>query len=310
MPANAAREDAVHGMDWSHLQFFAEVARTGTLSEAARRLRADHATVGRRIDALEQQLGVKLFERQPRGYGLTRHGERLLAVADAMAREAARADEAFGGAGGPGLRGVVRLSTLEGFGNFFLVPRLEPLIGANPALEIEWLTIQQIVALSRREADIAVTLLPPPSGRYQSERLTDYRLMVYGARRYLDAHAPIRGVEDLRHHRFSGYIDDLVFTRGLDYLDELAGGTIRATLQNSSLAAQLSATLAGLCLCVLPLYVAASHPDLVPVLPDRLFLTRTYWMTVAGGVADTARIRHVRDFIRDTVSAHRPLFTG
>ena len=295
---------ATSGLDWSNLQFFHEVARTGTLSAAARRLRADHSTVGRRIEALERSMGVKLFERHGRGYDLTRQGEQLRAVAEAMEREAARVDDAFSG----GIGGTVRISTLEGFGNYFLAPRIGRLLRDNPGLVIEWLTIQQIVALSRREADVTITLQPPPSGRFVSQKLTDYRLLIYGTRSYLDEAPALRTPADLGAHTFAGYIDDLVFTRGLDYLGGLAGGTVHARLQNSSLGAQMAATRAGLCLCVLPVFVAASCPELLPVLPDHITLTRSYWMSAPADEADSARVRRVRAFVHEEVESAGRLF--
>lgn len=64
-------------MDWDDLRFFAELVRQGNLSATARRLRADHSTVARRIDSLERALKIKLFDRLPRGYVLTEEGERI-----------------------------------------------------------------------------------------------------------------------------------------------------------------------------------------------------------------------------------------
>ena len=72
--------------NWDDLRFFLSVARAGRLTTAARRLGADHATVSRRITALEKALQAKLFERSPQGYALTAQGERLLERADALRR--------------------------------------------------------------------------------------------------------------------------------------------------------------------------------------------------------------------------------
>jgi len=128
-----------------------------------------------RITALEETLGLKLFERNPRGYNLTQHGEALLGMASAMEAEAVRTGESAAGQQ-LGLTGVVRISTPEGFGNFFLAPRIGELVASHPRLAVEMITIQQIVALSRREADIAVSMTVPPNGNFVEEHLTDYRL--------------------------------------------------------------------------------------------------------------------------------------
>ena len=286
--------------NWNDLRYFLAVARSRTISLAGRRTRTDHATVGRRISALEAALGVKLFERNPRGYNLTQQGETLLAMASAIEADALRLEDAATGRQ-RGVTGAVRISTLEGFGNFFLAPRIGALAAAHPNLAVELITIQQIVALSRREADIAITISRPPSGNLVLEHLTDYRLFVYGSRSYLASRPSIHSREDLRDDPFIGYVDDLIFSRPLDYLHEILPH-LRARLQNSSLHAQLLATISGFGLCVLPAYVAHTSPDLVAVLPNELSLLRSYWMVTAPNAADTALVRLTQRFLRGLVA--------
>lgn len=299
--------------DWDDLRFFLAVARSGRISGAGQRLGTDHATVSRRITGLELALGAKLFERNPRGYNLTQPGERLLASAQAIETEALRAERNVAEVD-LAVSGTVRISTLEGFGNFFLASRLPRFAKANPNLAVELIAIQQIVALSRRESDVAVTLDPPQSGRFVREVLTEYVLFVYGARDYLAEHEPLETRADLVRHTFIGYIDDLVFMRGLDYLDEVggrAGGRgIRARVQSSSLHAQMEATLSGYGLCVLPAFMAARHPDLVRVLPSEVCLKRSYSLVTHADVAETAHVRAARRFIRTEVDAAQGLFLG
>jgi DNA-binding transcriptional LysR family regulator len=294
--------------DWNDLRYFLSVAQSGTVSQAARRLGVDHATVIRRVEALEHAMGVKLFERTPRGYYLTSNGERLLPSAETIHEEARRIGREMLDSH-HGIGGIVRISTLEGFGNVFLAARLPKFAAQYPNLHIELLTLQQIVALSRREADIAITLQPPETGRFVREKLTDYSLFVYGARDYLAHRPPINTRDDLRDHVFCGYIDDLVFVRGLDYLDEVVKG-LRAKLQSSSLHAQTEAAIAGYGLCVLPAFIAARHPQLVPILADQIALTRSYWLVASVDVAPSPRVQAIRQFIRTEVDAHRSEFEG
>ncbi len=294
--------------DWDDLRYFLGVAHAGTVSQAARRLGVDHATIIRRIDALERALGVKLFERSLRGYNLTQNGERLLPSADIIHEETRKVSRELR-TNGHGVGGIVRISTLEGFGNFFLAGHLPAFAAQYPNLAVELLTLQQIVALSRREADIAISLQPPDVGQLFREKLTDYALLVYGSRAYLEAHAPIRQREDFAAHTFCGYIDDLVFVRGLDYLDEVSKG-IKARLKSSSLHAQLEAASQGYGLCVLPAFIASGRPELVPVLPDQIRLLRSYWLVASADVATSPRVQAVRRFIRAEVDAAQDLFLG
>ncbi|ACB93830.1 LysR family transcriptional regulator [Beijerinckia indica] len=294
------------GFDWNDLRFFLAVARAGTVSLAARRLGVDHATVIRRIDGLEHALGAKIFERNPRGYNVTQKGEKLLASAQMIESEAQKAEQELAGSHQT-VSGLVRISSLEGFGNFFLASRLPRFTANHPNITLELLNIQQIVALSRREADLAITLQPPETGRFVRERLTDYMLFVYGSRAYLDNAKPIRTREDFIDHPFSGYIDDLVFTRGLDYLHEVKPG-LRARIQSSSLHAQMEAACAGFGLCILPAFIAAHRPELVPVLPQEVALKRSYWLVADADAAMSSRIRAVRHFIFAEVAEAQALF--
>jgi DNA-binding transcriptional LysR family regulator len=293
--------------DWNDLRFFLAVARSRTISLAGRRTGTDHATVSRRISALEAALGLQLFERNPRGYNLTQHGEALLGMASAIEAQAVLIEETAAGQQ-QGLAGAVRISTPEGFGNYFLAARIGALATAHPRLVVELITIQQIVALSRREADIAITMTLPASGNFVRERLTDYRLYVYGSRAYLASAPPIRSKEDLDNHPFTGYVNDLIFTRALNYLPEIRPH-LRARLQNSSLYAQLSATVAGFGLCVLPAYVACTAADLVAVLPDEVSLNRTYWMVADADMAETAQVRLTQRFLRGLLAEAGNFFT-
>jgi molybdate transport repressor ModE-like protein len=293
------------GFDWDDLQFFLAVARAGTVSQASRRMGVDHATVMRRLENLEKTLGSKLFERNPRGYNLTKRGERLLTSAQVVEAEMQKAERDIAAAD-LAISGVVRISSLEGFANFFLASRLPSFAAKHPNVSIEMIAIQQIVALSRREADIAITLQAPETGRFIVERLTDYVLFVYGLKSYLAGAPPIHSRGDLQKHPFTGYIDDLIFVRGLDYLDEI--GARRPQLQSSSLHAQMEASAAGHGLCVMPAFIASRHKALVPVLPREVFLRRTYYLVMPADRADTARVRAVRQFIHEQVAGAQATF--
>ncbi|MCA1492747.1 LysR family transcriptional regulator [Sinorhizobium alkalisoli] len=280
---------------WDDLQFFLAVARTGQLSTAARRLRTSHATVSRRIDRLEFSLKVKLFERNPRGYVLTAMGQRFVETAERIERETEQLQLDISDSA-TAQRGVVRLSTLEGFGNFFLADRLSDFASRYPNISLELVAIQQIMALSRKEADIAVSLAAPKAGPYHAEVLTPYTLHVYGARSYLAKHPLIRTRNDLASHRFVGYIEDMIFAPGLDYLGEIQPG-LRAHFQSSSILTQLKAACQGLGLCVLPHFMARNEPALEIVLPGEVELKRTYWLICHRDLMAMPRVRAVRDFL-------------
>ena len=293
---------------WDDLQFFLAVARTGQLSTAARQLRSSHATVSRRIDRLEFALKVKLFERNPRGYVLTGMGQRFIETAEKIEQEAERL-QADLIEGSTAQRGVLRLSAPEGFANFFFTNKLPEFTLKLPNISLELVTIQQIMALSRKEADIAVVLDPPKGGPYFTEKLTDYRLKIYATRDYLAEHGEPKTREDLLEHAFIGYVQDMIFAPGLDYLGDIHP-RIRPHFQSSSIFSQLTATRSGLGLCVLPIFIAKGYPELQVVLEDEVDLCRHYWIACHHELRQVARIRMVIDFLRDVVSANAETFNG
>ncbi len=292
---------------WDDLQFFLAVARSGQLSTAARQLRTSHATVSRRIDRLEFTLKVKLFERNPRGYVLTALGHRFVETAEKVEQEAERLQEEISG-GSSLQRGVVRLSAPEGFSNFFLAPRLADLAAAYPNISLELVTIQQIMSLSRKEADLAVVLDPPKAGPYHFELLTDYHLKIFASESYLARHAPPESPEDLLSHAFIGYIQDMIFAPGLDYLGDIHP-RIRPNFQSSSIFSQLTAARNGLGLCVLPMFITNQYPELKCVLPQ-VVLHRQYWLACHHDLLQVARIRSVMDFLRHSVNKHAGSFAA
>jgi DNA-binding transcriptional LysR family regulator len=295
--------------DWDDLKYLLAVSRASTVSQASRTLAVDHATVIRRLDSLEQALGTKLFQRNSRGYDLTHTGEKLLASAQMIEAETVRAIEDIG-ASDPSISGTVRISALEGIGNFFLAQRLPQFAIEHPDLSIELIAIQQLVALARRDADLAITLRPPPNqDRFVNEHLADYHLYVYASQEYLDRAPAITSRDDLQKHPFAAYIGDLIFMKDLDYLEEI-GYRRRPRLQSSSLIGQMEAALAGYGLCVLPRFIAIRHKELVPVLPREIFLRRSYWLVSHTETVSTARVRAVRRFIQREALSARELFLG
>lgn len=297
--------------EWSDLRFFLAVARAGRLTAAATRLGVEHSTVSRRLAALEATLGAQLFDRRPHGYALTAAGERLMVAAEGMESLALSAQGTIAGAD-LGVAGTVRIGAPDGFGTFFLAPRIAALAQTHPDLDIQLLAMPRVFSLSKREADLAVSLSRPKEGRLAARKLTDYRLRLYAARSYLDRHGPIESRSALSRHAFVGYVDDLIYTPELDYVP-LVAKDLRVRVKSSSLVAQLTATRGGAGVCVLPCFMgelfAGEGPDaLVPVLKEEVGITRTFWLISHADMRDLARIRVAADFIASEVHKARSVF--
>jgi transcriptional regulator, LysR family len=164
-------------MDWDNLRYFLELARAGTLVGAARRLAVDHTTVARRLQALEKQVGAALFAREAGGHRLTEAGRALLPQVEAMEAAFLAVENAAPGVR-QGLHGLVRIGTTEGFGNLILAPQLARFALSHPGLVVDLLALPRLVHLSRREADIVISLERPARGAVLVVKLTDYVLQL------------------------------------------------------------------------------------------------------------------------------------
>jgi DNA-binding transcriptional LysR family regulator len=205
------------------------------------------------------------------------------------------------------LTGTVRIGAPDGFGSHFLASRLVAFGERYPDLDLQLVATARLFSLSKREADIAISLSMPKEGRIVGRKLLDYSLGLYAAPVYLDRAPPIAARSDLAHHRFVGYIEELLFTPELDYLPQVSP-KITAKFRSANLIAQLNATISGFGIAVLPHFMASAHPELRAVLRDEVSITRTFFLLMHADSKDLARIRAVADYIHETVEQERALF--
>ncbi|WP_050466024.1 LysR family transcriptional regulator [Herbaspirillum chlorophenolicum] len=287
--------------DWDDLQAFLAVVRAGRLTVAARKLGVDHSTLSRRIAGLEEAIGATLFDRRAAGYALTAEGERLVPDAEAMENLAirirSRQDDAA-----QGLTGSVRIGTPEAWGTYFLAPELKELSRLHPELEVELVANPRMFSISKREADIAVSMTRPEKGRLIARRLNDYELGIYAAPGYLAEHGDVTGRRQLEQHRWVGYIEDLMWSSELDYLGEISASLV-PQIRISNVISQVQAVAAGIGLGVLPCFLARREPGLVRVLPGEISLTRSYWLLTHADARDLVRVQVVADFIVSRLAA-------
>lgn len=274
-------------MDWDDLRFFVELARRGSLSATARRLKTDHSTVARRVGALETALGMRLFDRMPRGYLLTEEGARLLERARGM-EEAAFAIERLAIGQSDRIAGVVRISAPPALANRWLVPRLAPLRRAHPELLIDVIGESAAADLGRREADIALRLSRPQGNALIVRKLGVLRYGVYAARAYLDR-VPETAWE------FLGYDERLNDVPQQRWLEDYAAGR-RFALRANDLGSLIAATEAEMGVAVLPTAMVETVPDLVRV-AEADGAARELWWGLHQDLRRAARVRAVLDHL-------------
>ena len=290
--------------DWGDLRFFLAIARTGRLTAAARQLRVDHATVSRRIQALESALKAKLFEHHPHGYRLTKPGEHVLAAAEAIETTTLGIESGICGMDSA-LSGTVRIGAPDGFGTYFLARRMTPLLLEHPRLTVQLVPLSRVFSLPKREADIVIAIDRPDTSRLNVQLLSEYTLGLYASKDYFATHPPVMSTADLRDHRIVSYVPDLLFSDALDYLAEFdVPDTMR--FECASVIGQMEAVRAGVGIGALHDFAAHQDPELQLVLPNRV--KRTYWILTHNDVKDIARVNCLRKFIIASVAAEQFVF--
>jgi DNA-binding transcriptional LysR family regulator len=295
-------------MDWDLCKTFVALAEKGSLAAAARQLRSSHPTVGRKVAALERQLGTRLFARSDRGLSLTAQGRKFREHVDAMAAAALRAESAVS-ATGREARGVVKISIGATLAAHWLMPRMKNFLHEHDHLQIEIITHPFPASVRRREAD--VVLRPVDAGE---ENLVGRRIgrlgtgfycsRDYGARRKL----PERR-DDWKGHSIIGFADRASNAELGRWSDSITRhGTV--VMRCSSQGDMLAAVRAGLGISALSCFVADAHPDLVRVAPQKLISVADLWLLAHPDLVDLPAVRAVIGFVTECARADRALLRG
>ncbi|MCT8160325.1 LysR family transcriptional regulator [Pseudoruegeria sp. SHC-113] len=262
-------------MQWDDLRIFLAVARHESLSGAGKALKLDPATVGRRIARLEEGVGAVLFAKSPQGYSLTDEGQNLrVRTAEAEQSIIGGLEQVRGQTGQ--LTGIVRIGAPDGAANYLLPQVCAQICEANPGLEVQIVALPRVFNLSRREADMAIAVSPPSSGRLVVQKITDYRLHLAGSVRYLARAGTPQSLDDLKHHKLIGYIPDMIFDKELEYLAEV--GVRHVDFSSNSVAVQLNWARQGAGLTVAHDFALPSAPELRKVLTSQAALTRSFYL--------------------------------
>jgi len=292
--------------DWDDLRVVLAAAQTGSLVGAARSLGVKHSTVGRRLDALEAALGLRLFLRDRQGLTLTEAGTRVLDQASEMQRLAvgiektmAQPDDA--------VRGTVRLTRSESFTQF-LVRRLAALRAQHEELIVEVLTTNAPVDLLNRQADIAVRFIATSEQSLMQRRIGTIGWSLYASKAYIAAHGRPPSASDLRGHRVVGYDTPMSGVPGAQWLEEHGAGT-RVVMKADSLIAVMNAVAMGMGLGVIPCFLESADANLVR-LDNQVLGTRTAWLAAHADVARIPRVRTVIDFVVAMMMAEAGVLSG
>ena len=296
--------------DWNEPRLVLAVVRAGSLTQAAKTLGIDHSTVFRRLNALEEKLGVRLFERLPGGaYQPTAAGERMAAAAERMEDEALALDRDIAGRDHR-LSGRLRVTSSETLAYRLLTMQIAAFREAHPGIVVELAIDNRVLSLSRREADIALRPVRPKEGDLWGRKLADVAWTVYGSRAYLDENGLLSSAADLARHPLIGWDEGAVGIGAAAWLERVAP-TESVIYRTTSLVNQLVAAKAGIGLAVLPCYLGDLEPDLARALAEPVReLGTELWIVTHADLKRTARVRAFLDLVGDGLAQHRDLFAG
>jgi molybdate transport repressor ModE-like protein len=286
------------GLDWENVRVFLALARHGSLSAAARALSINHATVSRRIHALEAALGERLVERRPDGYVLTPAGTRALATANDM--ETAAAVLARGG-GDDMPKGIVRINAPPSLSQSFLIGRLASLTAQHAHLDIDVATDFRAVSLDRRETDIAIRFGRPEDGDVIARPLATMSFGFYASpdccKRIENGDAPVFvGFDEVNAHLPEAVWLARQFPRA------------RIALRAGSQIAQAAAAKAGAGIALLPHFIGRNDAALVLCGLECTYSSRGIWLITRRQDRKDAAIRAVADFLARVFDEARELF--
>ncbi|MFG1189550.1 MULTISPECIES: LysR family transcriptional regulator [Xanthobacter] len=289
-------------MEWDDLRFFLELARTRTLTEAARRLDVKHTTVARRIQRLELAVGAPVFTRTHAGHELTLRGRNLLVEAQAIEDLFLNMDQEET-APGPSVSGIVRVGCTEGYGVGVLPTDLAELRKQHPNLRVDLIVQPRPILLARNEADIVITIDRPERGPYLITKLYDYTLRLYASPSYLAAHKPIRRLSDLKDHHFVSYIEESGPAKGLPVIWNLVQSN-NPGIRSTSIFSQMAIVASGGGIAILPSYLVGQDEAFSPVLGSEVSFQRTYWVMMPTELKRIARVQAVWQFLKRTTREH------
>ncbi|HJR20540.1 MAG TPA: LysR family transcriptional regulator [Dongiaceae bacterium] len=297
--------------DWNDLRLVLAVNRTGGLGAAASALGVDHSTAFRRLNALEKQLGVRLFERLPGGtYQATPAGARMASAAERMEDEALALDRAIAGRDHR-LSGRLRVTSSETLAYSRLTRHLAAFRQAHPGIVVELAISNRVLSLSRREADIALRPVRPRESDLWGRKLAEVAWTLYAAPAMLKAiGGPLSRGKDVARHPLIGWEEHASGIMAADWLGRAAPSTA-FVYRTSSLVNQLAAAKAGIGLALLPCYLGDGRRDLVRALADPVpELAAELWIVTHADLKATARVRAFFDIVGEGLARERDVFAG
>jgi len=289
-------------LDWDEFRLIKAIADAHSLVGAAEALNLNHSTVFRRLAAIENDVGARLFERSRAGYQPTEAGEEMIALAGSMAESILEFERRVAGRDAKP-SGELRVTTVDSVAIGLLAPILSRFRAANPAVQVDLIIAEQTLNLSRRDADVAIRGANDPPESLVGRRVCAIRWAVYCA----PAIANEFGGRVIAAAPWVGF--STAPTRAKRWTDEKIGPRRQVCYVNSVLA-MAGLAVGGVGATVLPCFVGDQNPGLVRiggVIPD---LDVDLWLLTHADLRHSARVRAFIDFAGAELAFARDLIEG
>ncbi|MET0295460.1 MAG: LysR family transcriptional regulator [Caulobacter sp.] len=281
-------------MDWNDLRVFLAVARQGSALGAATELQVNQTTVGRRLDALERALGLKLIERSQAGSRLTAGGEKLLPKAEKIEAEFAALWQQVG-AFQRDLSGTLRL-TLSDLSANMMMPALADFRTLYPEITVELIITDRFLDIAAGEADIAMRGTDRlEDSDLVARKLAQFEFAICCSRAYAARHGIPGQPEELKNHILIGGEQELANLPILKWMfDQAPNAEVRC--RSNSLGNLIMAVRNGLGVGPAPLLMLVDHPELVLCLTPEPPIMGGSWLVTRQDMKNTPRVRAFIDF--------------
>lgn len=277
--------------DWQDLHFFTVLARTQSLSAAARELDVEHATVGRRIDALEKSLGLRLVDRLPRSRPLTEDGRALARIASAMAAMATEVEQ-LSRIASIEVAGTVRVSAPPSMAIYCIAPRIAALREQHPKLNVVLLPSLSLASLDKGEADIALRTVRPEEDALVRRKIGAVRFALYSSAEFKQRPA--------EQWSFIGYDEGRDGLPQQHWLHQIRRHR-PVVFAAGDIPSQQMAARFGVGAVVLPTLVGDSDDALQRLPVDSEGPVRDIWLTVYPDLRRSLSVKAVMDFLVECV---------
>lgn len=283
--------------DWDDYRFLLAIYEAQNISRAAKQLQVNHATVSRRLAALEESLGTRLFERKPEGYELTEAGLLMVSAAKTMQNALADADQLVR-ANDQSLTGTVTFSAPENLLQTVILPKMGAFKAEYPHICVNFDSADDIVSIQKHDADIALRVTAAPAEGLVGRKLVARHLALYAAKNYLPA--PDGG------QKWIGRTGDKRTPNWVKDNYPNAQPSVRV----SSNVALHQAVRAGLGMAQLPCRIGDDDPLLQRIAPFKSEKDRDLWLLYNPNMRHTPRLQAFARFLTKLILSEKDLFDG